>query len=101
MTDTAQTPTVRVEVKSAWSSKINWTQAISCVAMILTLATGGELNITAEQQLSIVAVIGLVSNIVTWVIKTWFTTTVTPSSITPPSPDPPATFGGKIPPLGG
>lgn len=94
-------PTVVVEVKPAWQSKINWTQAVSGVAMILTLVSGGELNITAEQQLGIIAVIGLASNIVTWILKTWFTTTVTPASVTPPSPNPPAQVGGKIPPLGG
>ena len=99
MPDTA--PTVRVDVKSAWASKINWTQAVSAVAMVLTLVSGGELNITAEQQLNIVAAIGILSSIVTWVLKTWFTTTVTPSSVTPPSSNPPAQVGGKIPPLGG
>ena len=99
MTDTA--PTVRVDIKTAWTSKINWAQAVSAVAMILTLVSGGELNITAEQQLSIVAVIGLVTNVVTWVLKTWFTTTVTPGSVTPPSTNPPIQVGGKIPPLGG
>jgi hypothetical protein len=54
--------------------------------MVLTFATGGKLNITADQQVAIVVTIGVVGNIVTWVMKTWFTATVTPASVAAPPP---------------
>jgi hypothetical protein len=73
--------TINVQIKTAWMSKINWTQAISGAAMLVTFLTGGKLNITPEQQVDIVVTIGVVTNIITWVIKTWFTPTVTPSSL--------------------
>ena len=78
----ADTPTqVTVPVQSAWLSKINWTQAVQAVAMMLVWLSGGALNIDANQQAAIIVVIGVVGNIVTWIMKTWFTTTVTPQSV--------------------
>lgn len=75
------TDKVIVEVKSAWVSKINWTQAIGGAAMVLGWYSGGKINLTADQQLALVTTIGVVSNLVTWVIKTWFTSTVTAASV--------------------
>lgn len=69
-----------VQIKSAWVSKINWTQAVSGVAMLLAWFSGGKIGLTTEQQAAVVTTIGVATNIVTWIIKTWFTTTVTPSS---------------------
>jgi len=74
---------VLVQTKSAWASKINWTQAVSSGAMLLTLISGGKLNLTADQQVGIVVTIGVAGDIITWVTKTWFTPTVTPASMTP------------------
>lgn len=72
---------VMVPTKSAWLSKINWTQGVSSLAMVLTLVSGGKLNLTADQQTAIIVTIGVVGDIATWVIKTWFTPTVTPASV--------------------
>ena len=73
-------PQVVVPVKSAWLSKINWTQAVASVAMVLTLVTGNAVALTGDQQSAIVVTIGVIGNIVTFVMKTWFTKSVTPSS---------------------
>lgn len=72
---------VMVPTKSAWLSKINWTQGVSSVAMVLTLVSGGKLDLTADQQAAIVVTIGVAGDAATWVIKTWFTPTVTPASV--------------------
>lgn len=72
---------VMVPTKSAWLSKINWTQGVSSFAMVLTLISGGKLNLSADQQTAIVVTIGVAGDIVTYVIKTWFTPTVTPASV--------------------
>jgi hypothetical protein len=73
--------TAHVDIKSAWASKINWTQAVSAFAMIVTLVSGGKFDITGDQQAAIVVTIGVACNVVTWVLKTWFTPTVTPASL--------------------
>jgi hypothetical protein len=70
-----------VPVSSAWTSKINWTQAVSATAMILTFATGGKVGMDAGQQAAAVVTIGVVTNVVTWVMKTWFTSTVHEASL--------------------
>lgn len=72
--------TVTVETKSAWASKINWTQAVGGAAMVLTFVSGGKVGMTADQQAATVVVIGVIQSVMTWVIKTWFTPTVTPAS---------------------
>jgi hypothetical protein len=72
---------VTVPTKSAWLSKINWTQGVSSLAMVLTLVSGGTLNLTADQQTAMIVTVGVVGDIATWVIKTWFTPTVTPASV--------------------
>jgi hypothetical protein len=71
---------IRVETKSAWLSKINWTQAVGITASILAVITAGEYNIPPEQQVAIVGVIQGIQSVLTWVLKTWFTPTITPAS---------------------
>lgn len=71
---------VTVPVKSAWTSKINWTQLVGLGASLLVLTTSGKINIPIDQQLAIVAAIQAAQSVVTWAMKTYFTTTVTPSS---------------------
>lgn len=66
-----------VETKSAWASKINWTQAVSLVATILAVK---GVNLDPDTQIAVVMTIQGIQAIVTWVFRTWFTTTVTPSS---------------------
>ena len=60
MSTSPTTPTVNVPVTSAWSSKVNWTQAVAAAAMILTLVSGGKIGITPEQQAAAVVVIGVI-----------------------------------------
>lgn len=76
-----QMTTAVVDVKSAWLSKINWTQAVAGATSVLTAVTGGQVGLTPEQQVSVVTGITLLQGLATWVIKTWFTPTVTASSV--------------------
>lgn len=66
-----------MNIKSAFASKINWTQAIAAIAMILTMF---GFNLPADVQAQIVAIIVGVQAVVTWVMRTWFTTSITPQS---------------------
>ena len=79
MSNSTIVPQATVEVKSAWASKINWTQAVSLAAMLLAYF---GINMTPEVQAAILAAIVAGNTIATWIIKTWFTTTVTPASVT-------------------
>lgn len=71
---------VVVPVKSAWLSKINWTQGI---ALLAAAGTFFGFDLDAGTQASILAGIVGVQAAVTWMLKTFFTTTVTPASIPP------------------
>lgn len=84
MAATPTPPQVLVPVKSAWLSKINWTQLAGPIAT--GLAYIGLPGITQEQLLGVFAAIQTVQSIVTFVLKTWFSPTVTPASIAPASP---------------
>jgi len=77
---TASAPKVVVPVKSAWLSKINWTQGIAALAMLLTFF-GIELDANTQSQM-LAGIIG-VQAVLTWAMKTFFTSTVTPSSQPP------------------
>jgi uncharacterized membrane protein HdeD (DUF308 family) len=79
--DPAPGDVVRVEVKSAWTSKINWTQAVAGVAMLLAYF---GINLDANTQAAILALIVALQSITTWVLKTWFTNTVTAAAVTKP-----------------
>ncbi len=70
--------TTRVEVKSAWLSKVNWTQAVSLGATVLALK---GFNLDAETQVSVVAGIQGVQSAATWVFRTWFNKSVSPASL--------------------
>ncbi len=72
---------VLAEVKSAWYSKINLTQAVGAAASVLVLASGGVYNIPPEQQAIIVAVIQGIQSIATFVFRTLFNNTVSPSAV--------------------
>ncbi len=67
---------VVVETKSAWLSKINWTQAIGVVASIAAVF---GLNLDPQTQLAVVAAIQGVVAFVTWILKTFAKPSVTPS----------------------
>jgi hypothetical protein len=74
-------PTATVPVVSAWASKINWTQAVAGLAMILTFVSGGKVGMDADQQAAAVVTIGVACNVATWIMKTFFTARVHPTSL--------------------
>lgn len=82
MANAENKPATVVEVKSAWTSKINWTQAVSLIATLLALK---GVNLDAETQVQIVVGIQAIQAVVTWVFKTWFTPTVTAASVGKPN----------------
>ncbi len=81
MSTTPSLPSITVPITSAWSSKVNWTQAVSAGAMVLTLVSGGKVGMSADQQAAAVVTIGVIGNIVTWVFKTFFTSSVHAASL--------------------
>jgi len=83
-TETNLTTVAQVDIKSAWMSKINWTQAVGIAATVLAILSGNKYEIPVETQLAIVTGIQGIQAAVTWVAKTWFTTTITPASATGP-----------------
>lgn len=70
--------TTTVPVKSAWTSKVNWGQAVSFVAMIL--ATFG-VDMDDKTRADILAIITAGQSVYTWIVRTWFTSAITPSSV--------------------
>ena len=68
---------VTVDVKSAWLSKINWTQAIGVIASVAAVF---GFDLSPAMQVQVVAGIQGIVAVVTWALKTFGTTTVTPSS---------------------
>jgi hypothetical protein len=71
----------QVEVTSAWSSKINWTQIVAVCSSLSTVIFGAKVGIAPEQQAAIVVVIGMIQGLVTWIAKTWFTPHVHAASL--------------------
>lgn len=69
-----------VPIKSAWKSKVNWTQVVGGAAMLLALFAGHQV-IDSDQQAAILVVIGLVQGGVTWILKTFYTDSVHASSL--------------------
>jgi hypothetical protein len=68
----------RVEVKSAWLSKINWTQAVAMLASVLVV---WGIDLDAQTQVAIVATIQGAQSVVTWAFRTWFNRSVSPASL--------------------
>ena len=69
--------TAVVDVKSAWLSKINWTQALGVLASILVVF---GINLDAQTQVAIIGAIQGIVAVVTWVLKTFVKPSVTPSA---------------------
>ena len=82
--DKTMTTVAQVDVKSAWASKINWTQAVGITASVIAVISGNKYQIPVETQLSLVAAIQGIQAVATFVMKTWFTKTITTSSATAP-----------------
>lgn len=57
-------------LNSAATSKINWTNGIAFIASLVALF---GVDISPEMQLSIVASLGVVSQVLTMILRTWFT----------------------------
>lgn len=64
-----------VVAKSAWASKINWTQA---VAILASIGAYFGLDLDAQTQAEILAAIPIVQGLVTWVLRTFFNNSVSP-----------------------
>jgi hypothetical protein len=73
--------TAIVPITSAWSSKVNWTQAVAILASLLTFFSGGSFGLTTDQQAAIVVTIGVIQGIATWIMKTFFTPSVHAASL--------------------
>ncbi len=69
-----------VAVKSAWLSRINWTQAIGMGVSLLTyFGIIVPADMADNATAAILGVQALVA-LVTWILKTFFTATITPSA---------------------
>lgn len=67
-----------MDVKTAWLSKINWTQAVGGTAMLLSWI---GIDMPPEVRAAIITAIGSTTMVVTWVTRTWFTTALTSASV--------------------
>lgn len=65
--------TVVVDTKSAWASKINWTQAVTLASVLLAFF---GFPIPDDVKAELIAAITAVSAVVTWVLRTFFSSTV-------------------------
>lgn len=74
----ATSETARVPVRSAWFSKINWTQA---VAVLASVGVVFGISMPPETQVSIVAGIQGAQALVTWALRTFFNNSVSPASL--------------------
>jgi hypothetical protein len=83
LTDSSTTSTVAtVPIKSAWLSKINWTQLVSVIASLLALK---GIDLDAQTQANILAGIVGINAVVTFVMRTWFNGSVNVSSLPTPT----------------
>lgn len=67
---------VEVAIKSAWWSRINWTQAVALFASVGVIF---GLDLSPEEQAKIVATIQAVASLATIILRTWFTDSITPA----------------------
>ena len=67
-----------VDVKSAWASKINWTQVISVLAMVLAWF---GIDMPPDVRAAVITAISSIAAVATWVQRTWYTTAVTVASL--------------------
>ena len=58
--------------KPAWASKVNWTQIISVLAMLLAMF---GIDLDADIQAQLAVTISSVAAALTIIWRTWFTTT--------------------------
>jgi hypothetical protein len=70
-------PKAVVDVKSAWYSKINWTQALAFAAMVMSYF---GIDLDEDTRAAALAAIVGITTVVTWLLRTFATTSVTPSA---------------------
>ena len=68
-----------VDVKSSMYSKIEWIQIVSFIALIGS--TFNLFSLDAKEQTALVTGLGLLTTLVTYVMRRWFTTSITKSSV--------------------
>lgn len=73
--------TATVDVKSAWLSKVNWTQVVGIAASLLVIVSGGKFNLPLDQQAEIVVAIQALQGVVTWGLRTFAKPSITPSQV--------------------
>lgn len=78
MSDPIQPTSAVVPVSSSWLSKINWVQAVSILATIISI---WGIDMDAKTQVAVVGIIQGIQTVVTWVLRTWFTTSVTSAAM--------------------
>ncbi len=81
MSSQRPTPAVVVPITPAWTSKINWTQAVAILSSIVTLVFGSNAGLSPDRQAAIVTVITIIQGVATWIMRTWFTSSVHASSL--------------------
>jgi small-conductance mechanosensitive channel len=69
---------VMVDVKSAWASKINWTQA---VVLLMTVLAFFGIDVPEDVRSSLMAAITAVGVVITWLLRTFFSPAVTAGSV--------------------
>ncbi len=69
-----------VDIKPASQSKINATQVVSALSLLLAVGLGHQFELSSDVQTALVVVISWAFNFVTIIIKTYFTKTVTAQS---------------------
>ena len=67
---------METDIKSAWKSKINWTQVVGFVSMVAAIK---GFEIPQDVQENIVIGIAALWGASTWIWKTYFTNTITPA----------------------
>ena len=67
---------MNVEIQSAWLSKINWTQIVGFVAMVLAMY---GVKVPPDLQAATAVALTAVVAVVTIIWRTFFTSTVTPA----------------------
>jgi hypothetical protein len=71
------TQQVLVPVKSAWYSKINWTQGIALSSYAFTFWS----HLGPDQKATVMGAIAILHTFTTGVLRIWFNGTVNPKSL--------------------
>lgn len=66
-----------METKSAWLSKINWTQAVGLACMALAYF---KIDVDDATKAALVTGIGAATTVITWILRTFFTKKITHAS---------------------